>query len=113
MLVHYAEPNGVLYIGGFRVYGSYWGRSPVDIPYALYKDNKGLFKDATYRSQYLSSKFGQSVDEIAFTVRELKHLPFPTLLKLASQLGVGSLNGNDRTRGKIVKAILEALQNVT
>ncbi len=122
MLVHFIEPHGILHFAGFRIYGSRWGRRPVDIPFALYKDSKTLFQDATYRSKYLSEKFGRPVDEIAFTVNELRTLPWLVLWALASQMGVLKRRGprNDlkchdvpKRRVDLYAVILKALQDVT
>lgn len=121
MLVYYKEPLGILHINKYRIYGRKWHRSPIDLPYDIYKSYKELLVDATYRSGYLKERFGCQVSEIAFTVKELRSLPLNTLRKLASELGLLKRRGPRRdlkshgvpaTQKEIAKVIIEAIQNV-
>jgi len=79
MLVHAKSPRGVLHLKGYRIYGKETGRNPVDIPFELYNSSRDSFRDATYREEYISKKFGVECPEIAFTYSELKWLPDKTL----------------------------------
>lgn len=122
MLVYFREPNGILHLAGYRIYGRGWHRKPIDIPYALYSVNRECLIDATYRTQYLRNHFGPQVSEVAFTVKELKALPRDILWKLAGEMGVirrrgprRDLKSHDipRTQKDLYQAIVKALQNVT
>lgn len=109
MLVYNIIPLGVLHLGDLKIYGAATGRSPVDIPWEFYKDNRHLFVDATYRSQDLERIFGQPFDPIAFKITELKYLPYNVLQHLAGQMGVYHYKYSSQP--KLVVAILNGLRH--
>jgi len=79
MLVYAKTPRGVLYLGGFQIWGKETGREPIDIPFDLYKMNRDCLQDGTYREGILNKLFKKSFPEIAFTYGEIRYLPEITL----------------------------------
>lgn len=92
MLVFAANPNGIVNINHFAIYGQYFGKKPVDLPYKLWKLFNGQLQNASYRRSYFKEKFGVEIPEIAFTVDELEHLPFYIVQQIGSALGVYNTN---------------------
>lgn len=99
MLVHYVEPYGVLHFNGYRIYGRWTGRPPIDIPALMYSKYNDLFTDGTYH-----------VGDIAFRVSELKCLPMPTVSKIASRMGLMKFHGGSK-KHEIINRIRKALRD--
>lgn len=79
MLVYFAEPNGVLYLNEYKIYGRETGEHPQDIPFKLYLSCKECLEDATYREGYLTKIFGKQFPPVAFQYNELRWMPDRTL----------------------------------
>ncbi len=109
MLVHCKTPGGVLYLpDGTRIYGAATGRKPTDIPYEVYRTHKDGLVDATYRSYDLERIFGRPFTPIAFKIEEVLHLPYNTLRKLASEIGV--LNAERAEKTRMARSVQRALR---
>jgi hypothetical protein len=99
MLVHFANPHGVLYLGNLTIHGAATGRAPTDVSLELYKQNIGIaFVDATYRAYDLERIFKKPFDPVAFKITELKYWPQRKLAHLASQMGVFHFRASSATR---------------
>jgi len=109
MLIHYANPHGILYLGNLIIYGAATGRLPTDVPLDIYKQNIGkAFVDATYRSYDLERIFGKPFDSVVFKISELKYWPHPKLAHLASQIGVYHFKSSKTVR--LARSIINALK---
>jgi len=91
VLVFARSPGTVSSISelGIRIYGYYWHYPPRDIPYRIYKKCKNSFIQAPYTEVWLSKRFGQHFDAIAFTYDEVPHMPYNVLHKLAANMKIG------------------------
>jgi len=88
MLVYAKNPNGIIHVDRYRIYGIHWGQDPIDLPYSLYETYKNVLVDATYREGYLSQLFKKPFPEMAFRYSELRYLPSEKLDKILKALDI-------------------------
>jgi hypothetical protein len=111
MLVYAKNPDGILYFGNFRIYGSNMIQGPRDVPFEFYKNNKDVLEDATYREGVLNKIFDSSFPEVAFTYQGLRFLPHKTLDKIGK--GMRLEFGDDWTIKRKVEAIKQRIRDVS
>lgn len=88
MLVHAKNPQGLLRIGEYRIYGIDMVQGPTDVPFEVYNANQEVLEHATYREGHLRKVFGTHFPEIAFRYDELRYLPDATLDTLCQCIGL-------------------------
>ena len=109
MLVYSKNPNGMLMIEGYRIYGAAMIQGPTEIPFDVYQQCRDALVSATYREGHLTKLFGRSFPEIAFRYDEIRFLPDRTLHTLMEHMGV--IPQEDWSRKRKVEAIKTALRN--
>jgi hypothetical protein len=87
MLVYAKNPNGMLMLGGRRIYGAEMVQGPTDVPFELYDQCREALIEATYREGHLQKIFGKPFPEVAFTYHEVRFIPDKTLDKLLVCMG--------------------------
>jgi len=110
VLVFARSPGAVSSVGelGIRIYGYYWHYPPRDIPFQIYRKCKNSFIQAPYTEVWLSKRYGQHFEPIAFTYDEVPYIPYNVLHKLAAQMKLG-LVGRPNKR-KLYMAIRKELR---
>jgi len=111
MLVHAKNPDGIIHVAQYRIYGINCGYDPVDIPYELYAAYQGVLTDATYREGYLTKLLNKPFPEIAFRYGELRYLPSETLDKILTGMDI-QFDSNWPSKRK-VENIKMVIRNVT
>jgi hypothetical protein len=111
MLVHAKNPQGLLKIGNYRIYGIDMVQGPTEVPFELYEANKDILEHATYREGYLRKLFKKHFPEIAFRYDELRYLPDDTLDLLCDCIGLQ--HESDWTSKHKVEVIKQAIRNAT
>lgn len=111
MLVHAKNPQGLLKIGNYRIYGIDMVQGPTDVPFEVFDANREILEHATYREGYLRKLFKRHFPEIAFRYDELRYLPDTTLNTLCECIGL-EFDPSWTSKHK-VEVITQAIRNAS
>jgi hypothetical protein len=111
MLVYAKNPQGLLRIGQYRIYGIDMVQGPTEVPFEVYNANQEILEHATYREGYLRKLFQRHFPEVAFRYDELRYLPDTTLDTLCQCMELRY--ENDWTSKHKVEVIKQAIRNAS